>query len=97
VAVVKGTFDWSDVGSWDEVWRLLPHDAQGNAARGITATHNSRNTLILGGDKLIAAVGVENLIVIETGDAILICPLDRSQEVKDMVDALKAKGRNEYL
>ncbi|MCC6476101.1 mannose-1-phosphate guanylyltransferase [bacterium] len=97
VAVVKGTFEWSDVGSWDEVWRLLPHDAHGNASRGNTAAHNTKNTLILGGDKLIAAVGVENLIVIETGDAILICPLDRSQEVKDMVDALKAQGKNEYL
>ncbi len=97
VAVVRGTFDWNDVGSWDEVWRLMPHDDHGNAARGQVALANTHNTLVLGNKKLIAAVGVSNLIIVETDDAIMICPLDRSQEVKDLVDKLKANGQEGVL
>ncbi len=97
VAVVRGTFDWNDVGSWDEVWRLMPHDDHGNAVRGNVLLTNSHNTCVLGDKKLIAAVGVSNLIIVETEDALMICSLDRSQEVKELVDALKAQGREEVL
>lgn len=97
VAVVRGTFDWSDVGSWDEVWRLMPHDENGNATRGNVTLNHSQNTCVLGGKKLIAAVGVSNIIIVETDDAILICPLDRSQEVKELVDKLRAEGKDGVL
>lgn len=97
VAVIRGTFDWNDVGSWDEVWRLMPHDEHGNATRGNVALANTHNTCVLGGKKLIAAVGVSNLIVVETEDALMICPLDRSQEVKELVDKLKAVGKEDVL
>jgi len=97
VAVVRGTFDWNDVGSWDEVWRLMAHDEHGNAARGDVVLAHTQNTCVLAGTKLIAAVGVSNLIIVETEDALMICPLDRSQEVKDLVEALKAQGKDEVL
>lgn len=97
VAVIRGTFDWNDVGSWDEVWRLMPHDENGNAVRGNVTLANTHNTCVLGNKKLIAAVGVSNLIIVETDDALMICPLDRSQEVKELVDALKAGGKEGVL
>lgn len=97
VAVVRGTFDWNDVGSWDEVWRLMPHDENGNAVRGNVTLANTHNTCVLGNKKLIAAVGVSNLIIVETEDALMICPLDRSQEVKELVDKLKSQGKEGVL
>ncbi|MBK6766211.1 MAG: mannose-1-phosphate guanylyltransferase [bacterium] len=68
VAVVRGTFDWNDVGSWDEVWRLMPHDDHGNAIRGNVTLANTHNTCVLGNKKLIAVTGVSNLIIVETED-----------------------------
>jgi mannose-1-phosphate guanylyltransferase len=97
VAVVRGTFDWNDVGSWDEVWRLMPHDEDGNAIRGNVTLANTHNTCVLGNKKLIAAVGVSNLIIVETEDALMICPLDRSQEVKELVDKLRSQGKEGVL
>ncbi len=97
VGVVRGTFDWNDVGSWDEVWRLMPHDEHGNVTRGNVVLTHTHHTCVLGGKKLIAAVGVSNLIIVETDDALMICPLDRSQEVKDLVESLKAQGKDEVL
>lgn len=97
VAVVRGTFDWNDVGSWDEVWRLMPHDEEGNAIRGNVTLANTHNTCVLGNKKLIAAVGVSNLIIVETEDALMICPLDRSQEVKELVDKLRSQGKEGVL
>ena len=85
VAVVKGTFGWSDVGSWDEVWRLLPHDGQQNACRGNVRAVATKRSLVLAQDKLIALVGVDNLVVVDAGDAILICPREGSQQVRAIV------------
>jgi mannose-1-phosphate guanylyltransferase len=97
VAVVKGTFGWSDVGSWDEVWRLLPRDDKGNAVRGDVQTVDSRNNLVLAHDKLIALVGVKDLIVVDSGDALLICPRENSQQVRAMVEQLEKTGHERVL
>jgi mannose-1-phosphate guanylyltransferase len=97
VAVVRGTFGWSDVGSWDEVWRLLPHDEQANACRGNTIAVDSKNNLINVGKKLVALVNIDNMIVVETDDAILICPRDKAQNVRNIVDALEKVGKDSYL
>jgi mannose-1-phosphate guanylyltransferase len=97
VAVVKGTFGWSDVGSWDEVWRLLPQDGQKNACRGNVQTVATQSSLVLAQDKLIALVGVENLVVVDAGDALLICPREGSQQVRAMVDALERAAMDRYL
>ena len=97
VAVVRGTFQWSDVGSWDEVWRLMAQDSNGNACRGNAEIVDGKNNLVLAADKLIAVIGSNDLIVVDAGDAILICPRDGSQQVRAIVDQLEKKGLNEYL
>jgi len=97
VYVVKGDFGWNDLGSWDEVNRISPKDEHGNYLHGKVIPVNSKNTYVHTSDKLIAIVGVEDIIVINTPDAILICKKGASQEVKEIVDHLKRKQMNEYL
>ncbi|MDD5087357.1 MAG: mannose-1-phosphate guanylyltransferase [bacterium] len=97
VVVVQGTFDWSDVGSWDEIWRLLPRDADGNATRGTARLVQSKNNMVLAKEQMIALVGVEDLIVVDAGDAILICPRNQSQRVRAIVDELEKRNEEPYL
>lgn len=97
VYVALADFGWSDVGSWDEVKRLTPVDEEGNAVRGNVVLRDSSGNYVDAGNKLVALVGVKNLIVVTTDDAILICEQGRSQEVKDIVDFLKRKNFYEYL
>ena len=97
VAVVPVAIGWSDVGSWDALLDLLARDEAGNALTGDVLALDSRNCLIRSEGPLIAAIGVEDLVVIATGDAVLIVPRAQSQKVKDAVEALKAKGRDEWM
>jgi mannose-1-phosphate guanylyltransferase len=97
VRVLKGDFGWNDVGSWDEVYRITEKDEKGNCVSGKAIPINSKNTYIHAGTKLIATVGVEDLIIIETPDALLICKRGESQDVKEVVDFLRRKQMNEYL
>ncbi len=93
--VVPLSAGWSDVGAWEALWKVLPKDAQGNVAQGDVLLQDSRNTLALSEGRLIACVGVDGLIVVETADAILVAHQDRTQDVKKIVDRLKASGRSE--
>lgn len=95
VAVAAAGIGWSDLGSWESLAEILPKDAQGNSLHGDVLALDCRNTLIRGGKRLIAAVGLEGLVVIDTPDALLICPGAVSQKVKDVVTALKARRRPE--
>ncbi len=97
VFVVKGDFGWSDVGSWDEVVRLTTKDADGNSTRGKALLRDSSNNYVDAGNKLVAAIGVEDLIIIQTDDAVLVCKKGKSQEVKEIVDFIRRKQMNEYL
>jgi len=97
VYVVRADFGWSDVGSWDEAAKLLPADELGNASKGTVIALNSRNSFVDTGGKTVALVGVENLIVINTEDAILICRKGRTQDVKEVVDYLRRKQMNDLL
>ena len=97
VFVVKGDFGWSDLGSWDEVGRISPKDEQGNFTLGKVITVNTSNTYVHSPDKLIAVVGADDLIIINTPDAILVCKKGESQNVKEVVDHLRRKQMNEYL
>lgn len=97
VFVVKGDFGWNDIGSWDEVSRISPKDESGNFIKGDVISVHSKNSYIHTADKLVAVVGVEDLIVINTPDAILICKKGESQNVKEIVDHLRRKQMNEYL
>jgi mannose-1-phosphate guanylyltransferase / mannose-6-phosphate isomerase len=86
---------WSDVGAWEALWAVLPKDALGNVAQGDVMMQDSRNTLALSEGRLIACVGVDDLIVVETADAILVANKNRTQDVKKIVDRLKQAGRTE--
>ncbi|MBI5464242.1 MAG: mannose-1-phosphate guanylyltransferase [Ignavibacteriales bacterium] len=97
VFVVRGDFGWSDVGSWDEVVRLTPTDSFGNSLRGAVFTKEVNGSYIDAGKKFVAALGVDDLIIISTDDAVLVCPKGRSQEVKEIVDFLRRKQINELL
>ena len=97
VYVALADFGWSDVGSWDEVKRLTPVDEDGNALRGNVIVRDASGNYVDAGQKLVALIGVKDLIVVTTDDAILICEQGRSQEVKEIVDFLKRKKMYEYL
>jgi mannose-1-phosphate guanylyltransferase/mannose-6-phosphate isomerase len=86
---------WSDVGSWGALWQVLPKDADGNAAQGDVLLRDCTNTLAVSENRLIACVGVNNLIVVETADAILVTHKEKTQDVRKVVDSLKAQGRSE--
>ncbi|MBN9132046.1 MAG: mannose-1-phosphate guanylyltransferase/mannose-6-phosphate isomerase [Nitrosospira multiformis] len=86
---------WSDVGSWDSLWQVLPKDHQGNVSQGDVLLNDCRNVLALSGHRLVACVGVEDMVVIETPDAILVAHMSKTQHVKKIVDDLKRRGRPE--
>jgi mannose-1-phosphate guanylyltransferase / mannose-6-phosphate isomerase len=86
---------WSDVGAWNSLWEVLPKDPLGNVSRGDVLLHDCRNMLVLSEHRLIACVGVKDMVVVETPDAILVAHMDETQHVKKVVDALKREGRSE--
>ncbi len=97
VYVVKGKFIWNDVGSWDEVYKISPKDENGNALIGDGILLDTQNCYFDMKDLFIATIGLENLIVVQTDDALLICPRDRAQDVRDLVDILKRKKMDKLL
>ena len=92
VVVLPSRFAWSDIGSWKAVAEQLPADADGNTTVGDAMLVDTRNTHVQSEDRLVAAVGVENLLVVDTPDALLIASKDASQQVKEVVARLKASG-----
>jgi len=94
-AVVPLDAGWSDVGSWSALWEVSHKDAQGNAVRGDALLHDTRDTFVLAENRLVATVGVQDLVVVETKDAVLVAHKDRVQDVKKVVERLKAAGRSE--
>jgi mannose-1-phosphate guanylyltransferase len=97
VFVIPGNFGWSDVGSWDEVVRLSGKDDTGNSVKGKSYLLNTKNTFVDAGELFVAAIGVEDLVIIATGDAVLVCRQGDSQGVKEVVDFLRRKQMTEYL
>jgi mannose-1-phosphate guanylyltransferase len=97
VYVIPSQFGWNDLGSWDEVARVSGKDDAGNTITGTVIQKDLRNTYIFSPGKIVAAIGVDDLIVVNTDDALLICKKGRSQEVKEVSDYLKRKQMNEYL
>ncbi|MCZ6556846.1 MAG: mannose-1-phosphate guanylyltransferase/mannose-6-phosphate isomerase [SAR324 cluster bacterium] len=93
--VIPCDLDWSDLGAWDVVYQGAPKDDSGNAISGNVVTASTKNSLIRGGRRLITTVGVENLVVVDTDDALLICDMAKVQQVKQLVETLKAHGKPE--
>jgi hypothetical protein len=86
---------WNDVGAWSAVWQVLPQDAQGNATRGDVMLEGSTNSYVHADSRLVALIGVDDLVVVETTDAVLVAHKDKAQDVKKVVDRLKAQKRPE--
>lgn len=97
VAVVPARFPWSDVGSWPAAVAFREPDTQGNVVQGEAILLETRNSAFFGGRRLIAASGVEDLIVVDDADALLLLHKDKAQSVKAIVDRLKAEGRQDLL
>jgi mannose-1-phosphate guanylyltransferase len=97
VLVIPGDFGWNDVGSWDALGAIFPPDENGNIVKANYLGINTKNSIIYGNDQLITTINVDNLIIAATHDAILVCPKDQAQSVKDLVELLKEKGMKEYI
>jgi mannose-1-phosphate guanylyltransferase len=97
VCVVPGEFGWSDVGSWDMMGVLHESDENGNIILGDTVSINTTNSILYSRGRMIATVGVDNLIVVATSDAVLVCNKDKAQDVKLIVDTLNEAERKELL
>jgi mannose-1-phosphate guanylyltransferase / mannose-6-phosphate isomerase len=94
-AVVAGDFRWSDIGSWDALFEIAPHDAQGNVVEGPVVAMDAANCMIHSDGRLTTVIGVKDLVVVSTADAVMVVPRARSQEVRELVNRLKAEKRPE--
>ncbi len=99
IAVLPVDIGWTDIGSWGTLLEVLDGDGAGNVVRGgdPVFTQDTRNTLIYTAGRLVAAIGLENLVIVDSGDALLICPKERAEDVRLAVEWLKQTGREGYL
>jgi len=97
VLMVPATFQWSDLGSWTALDEILGKDENGNILKGNTIDIESQNSIIFSGQRLIATIGLKDMVVVDTPDATLVTTKDRVQEVRKIVDALRQNGREEHL
>jgi len=93
--VVPLSAGWSDVGAWSSLWEIGDQDASGNVSSGDVLSHNTSNSYIRAEHRLVATVGLDNVVVVETNDAVLVAAKDQVQDVKKIVESLKAQGRSE--
>ncbi|HET7931881.1 MAG TPA: mannose-1-phosphate guanylyltransferase/mannose-6-phosphate isomerase [Rhodanobacteraceae bacterium] len=97
-AVVPVSCDWSDIGSWDALWAASVRDQDGNRLEGDVIAIDSHNCLVRGSERrLVAALGLEDVVIVDTPDAVLVAPRARVQDVKQLVDRIKAAGRQEHM
>ena len=95
--LIKGNFGWNDIGDWNALYDIFEKDQTDNAIRGPVVTVESTDTLVYSPQKLVALVGVKDLIVVETEDALLICHKDHSQDIRKVVEKLEREDMKEYL
>lgn len=95
VAVVPADIGWSDVGSWEALWEVSSKNVDGSVYKGDVVQHASKKNLVLGNKRLVALVGMEDTVVVDTDDVLLVCHKSQSQQVKMIVDMLKEKKRRE--
>ena len=95
IKMVELDAGWSDLGAWDAVWQVGKQDLAGNVTSGDTLISNSKNSLVHASSRLVSAVGVENLIIVETADAVLVADRANSQDVKHIVNQLESQKREE--
>jgi mannose-1-phosphate guanylyltransferase / mannose-6-phosphate isomerase len=95
-AVIPAAFEWSDVGSWTALWEIADKDANGNAVLGDVRMQDTVDSLVYSNHRLVATLGVDNLVIVETGDALLVADRARSQEVRDIVAGMQSLNRTEH-
>ena len=93
--VIPADIGWNDVGAWSSLWEVSERDSNGNCLRGDVLSHNVTDTFVQGSKRVIALVGTENLVIVDTDDALLVANKDQVQHVKQIVNELKAAGRKE--
>jgi len=96
VMVVPSNFEWSDLGNWTALDEILEKDTDGNILKGNAVDFGSQNSIIVGGERLVATVGLKEMVVVDTPDATLVLSKERAQEVKKVVERLKRENRQEY-
>ncbi|HEX5657402.1 MAG TPA: mannose-1-phosphate guanylyltransferase [Polyangiales bacterium] len=97
VAVVPGDFGWSDVGSWTSAWELAPHDAEDNALFGHVVAIDTKGSYVRAREgKVVAVLGLEDIVVVDTEDAVLVMPRSRAQDVRAVVNALKQRDSKQF-
>jgi mannose-1-phosphate guanylyltransferase/mannose-6-phosphate isomerase len=94
-AVVAGDFRWSDIGSWDALFEITARDAEGNVVQGEVVTMDARNCIVHSDGRLTAMIGIEDMVVVSTSDAVMVVPRARAQEVRELAAKLKASNRPE--
>ncbi len=97
IYILSGAFGWDDVGSWLALGRIKRSDEFGNVVSGNVVTVDTKGTIVQGGDKLIAAVGLEDMIVVDSGDALLICEQGHAGDIKKVLENLRICNRTQYL
>jgi mannose-1-phosphate guanylyltransferase len=97
VAVIPISVGWNDVGSWKAVADVMTADVDGNTVVGEHLGLDTTGTLVLGGKRLIATIGLKDMVIVDTGDVVLVCPKDRAQDVKMLVEQLRSQNRKQYL
>ncbi len=97
VFLTKGTFNWSDVGSWEEVYQLSDKNENGNAIVGTVYTNMVNDSYVYSPDKVTAVIGLDNVIVINHNDTLLICRRDKAQDVKEIVEFLKIHKMDDHI
>ena len=97
VVVIDGEFGWNDVGSWDTLGVMYNEDENGNISKGENIMLDTKNSVVFGNKRLIATIGLDSIVVVETDDAILVCDKNKAQSVKDVVDILKERKLDKYL
>lgn len=96
-AVVQAKFDWSDVGSWDSLWSIATKDPSGNTVQGDTFVTDTINSYIRAESRLVAVVGLDDVVVVETADAVLVMHRSKAQEIKRAIEYFDREGRSEHL
>jgi mannose-1-phosphate guanylyltransferase len=98
ICVIEGDILWDDVGSWSALERFFEKDSRGNIVKGLSSRIDTKECIIYGDDRLIATIGVENLIIVDTGDAVLICDKKRDQDIKNLVkNIIQDNNLNKFL
>jgi mannose-1-phosphate guanylyltransferase len=97
VFMIEGNFIWNDLGSWDQVYKLTPQDDHGNAVIGDAVLIDTKNSYVDADGGVVAVLGLDEIVVVRDGDAVLVCKRKRSEEVKHIVDRLKRDKMSKYL